>query len=131
MSGTRHMSSGNVFGDGIYFAQSAQVAMNFAYGTPSQQWTPSGVLSRDAICVAVCLVLADRDRLTTLPGATPDAKYYVLTDPRGVRVEYLVFLEPKARSAMRVLLGSPWDVAISLFWFAVAYGLYRLCDATS
>ncbi|OQR94582.1 hypothetical protein ACHHYP_01105 [Achlya hypogyna] len=133
MSGTRHMSSGNVFGDGIYFAQSPQVAMNFAFGTPCQQWSQSRVMSKNAICVAVCQVLKDPAVLKTLPASQADGTYYVLSDHRHVRIKYLLVLSPKAvarTSAWDVVFGSPWEIVMSVFWFAVAYLVWSVADAT-
>ncbi|OQR82040.1 hypothetical protein THRCLA_23253 [Thraustotheca clavata] len=131
MSGTRHMGSGNIFGDGIYFAQSAQVAMNFAFGAASQHWQHSTVMSKDAICVAVCEIITDSSVLKTVHSSTNDGTYYVLQDHRYAQLKYLLILEPKklstqSQTAWTIFFGSSSDILVSIFWFGVAYFLYTL-----
>ncbi|CAK4090709.1 unnamed protein product [Aphanomyces euteiches] len=98
MSGTRHMSSGNVFGDGIYFADSVSVSSQFASPASSTAaWSQSQVLSKSAICIAVCEVILNPQVTTHLP-SQGDGSYYVVQDERFVRLRYLVLCQPPAYS---------------------------------
>ncbi|ETV99183.1 hypothetical protein H310_07977 [Aphanomyces invadans] len=85
MSGTRHMSSGNLFGDGIYFAESIHVAANFASPAASA-WAKSAILTKAATCLVVCEVICDPSRMKLLPSAKEDGAYYVVQDERCVRI---------------------------------------------
>ncbi|KAG9401708.1 Protein mono-ADP-ribosyltransferase parp16 [Aphanomyces cochlioides] len=94
MSGTRHMSSGNVFGDGIYFADCVSVSSQFASPASSTAaWSRSQVLSKAAICIAVCEVILNPQVTTHLP-SQGDGSYYVVQDERFVRLRYLVLCQP-------------------------------------
>ncbi|ETV79124.1 hypothetical protein H257_07859 [Aphanomyces astaci] len=114
MSGTRHMSSGNLFGDGIYFAESVHVAANFASPTPTT-WPNSAVLAPSATCVAVCEVICDPAASKLLPSSQANGAYVVVQDERFVRVKYLLFTQPPTLSHVgnndRSTLGLPALVA--------------------
>ncbi|KAF0719369.1 Aste57867_1090 [Aphanomyces stellatus] len=128
MSGTRHMSSGNVFGDGIYFAESIQVAANFASTSPST-WAKSHVLSKSAICVAVCQVICNPNAMTHLPSSSQgDGAYYIVHDERFVRLQYLIFSQPHlppSHAQDPIWFGSWRDILVSVALFLSAFGMWR------
>ncbi|KAH9128278.1 hypothetical protein AeMF1_001540 [Aphanomyces euteiches] len=113
MSGTRHMSSGNVFGDGIYFADSVSVSSQFASPASSTAaWSRSQVLSKAAICIAVCEVILNPQVTTHLP-SQGDGSYYVVQDERFVRLRYLVLCQPPSSLRQTSPRSISWPAVVS------------------
>jgi hypothetical protein len=95
MSGTRRMSSGAVFGDGIYLAEKLDVAKQFMSFTPSL-WQQSLFKSTDVDtclgCVLLCQSIKLDQHIVQQPiiGGSIDGKkanYFVVQDERLVKVK--------------------------------------------
>ena len=102
MSGTRHMSTGAAFGDGIYLAQDLKVAHSFTKGGV-KGWHKSmfNTLLKDPDrkctvsfrCVIACEVINHPDNVLKVEGGNGDEAYYVVPNEAHVRGCFLLFYQ--------------------------------------
>uniref|UniRef100_A0A7S2FMF6 Poly [ADP-ribose] polymerase n=1 Tax=Octactis speculum TaxID=3111310 RepID=A0A7S2FMF6_9STRA len=97
MSGTKHMSTGQVYGAGIYFASNSSTSLGYCGKTRPVSWKNSKHFKLPMTCLALCEIINREKEFTYYPGKGAakgkkmnDQGIYVVPQEEYVMTRFLI-----------------------------------------